>query len=219
MKKEFKEQSQVTNSPIVESVSSQTDTVLACQKCDVKVKDIYEFFGHRWTEHEDEELGANELGDVGHDDEDQTLEENEVAAKNALNLILCNFCDDTFKSIRSLMTHKKSHHNEKLSVCSNFSAGFCAFGDKLCWFSHDSQNEEPAEVNCNICSKTFHDLTDYLQHKKNEHVETLKECKNKECRFGEQSCWYHHVNQPKKDKQEITEKIFSMMEMWKYGNM
>ena len=60
-----------------------------------------------------------------------------------------------------------------------------------------SQNEKPADVNCNICSKTFHDLTDYLQHKKNEHVETLKECKNKECRFGEQSCWYHHVNQPK----------------------
>ena len=155
------------NSAIVESVSSQTDTVLACQKCDFKVKDIYEFYGHRWIEHEDEELGANELGDVGHDDEDQTLEENVVAAKNALNLILCKFCDDTFKSIRSLMTHKKSHHNEKVSVCSNFSAGFCAFGDKLCWFSHDSQNEEPADVNCNICSKTFHDLTDYLQHKKN----------------------------------------------------
>ena len=46
-------------------------------------------------------------------------------------------------------------------------------------------------------------------------METVKECKNKECRFGEQSCWYHHankVNLEKKDNQEITEKIFNMME-------
>ena len=203
------------NSPRVESISSQTDTVLACQKYDFKVDDIYEFYGHRWTEHEDDELGANEVGDVGHDDHDQALEENEVIEKNADNPISCNFCDDTFESIRSLMTHKKSTHKEKLSVCRNFSAGFCEFGDKLCWFSHSSQNGEPVVVNCNNCSETFHSLTDYLHHKKREHGDTVKECKNKECRYGEQSCWYHHankVNLEKKDNQEITEKIFNMME-------
>ena len=115
-------------------------------------------------------------------------------------------------SIRSDGLEQHADHKEKLSVCRNFSAGFCEFWDKLCWFIHSSQNGEPAVVNCNNCSETFHGFTDYLHHKKREHVETVKECKNKECRFGEQSCWYHHANHAKKDNQEITEKIFSMME-------
>ena len=44
------------------SVSVQTETILSCTKCDYKINDIYEFDAHRWTEHEDDELGANSYG-------------------------------------------------------------------------------------------------------------------------------------------------------------
>ena len=47
--------------PISTSVSVQTDTILSCRQCDFQVDDIYEFYGHRWTEHEDDELGAKDI--------------------------------------------------------------------------------------------------------------------------------------------------------------
>ena len=44
---------------ILASVSVQTETIISCKKCDFQVDDIYEFNGHRWKEHEDDEHGAN----------------------------------------------------------------------------------------------------------------------------------------------------------------
>ena len=46
---------------MVSSVASQTDTLLVCIKCEFKVNDIYYVNGLRWTEHEDDELGALEV--------------------------------------------------------------------------------------------------------------------------------------------------------------
>ena len=71
--------------PISTSVSIQTDTILSCRQCNFQVNDIYEFYGHRWTEHEDDELGAkdiekmevshNESQDITLDKESRCLEE------------------------------------------------------------------------------------------------------------------------------------------------
>ena len=118
------------------------------------------------------------------------------------------------------MTHKKNHHEEKISICWKFSAGFCEYGEKLCWFSHvkSTEDTEPTKVSCNICSKTFNNLNDFLHHKKQKHGETVKECKqnlNKKCRFGEHNCWFHHEKEmivPEKGNQEMTEKLVNMME-------
>ena len=158
--------------------------------------------------------------EVNQSDNQADRSENNVTPKSGLKHIVCNFCEDTFDSIRSLMIHKKSHHTEKISACWKFLAGHCEYGEKLCWFSHVQRedNSESKEVNCNICNKTFNTFNNYRHHKKQEHRETVRQCnqnKNKDCKFGDLNCWFHHENDTnlyKKDNQEVTEKMFSMME-------
>ena len=58
-------------------------------------------------------------------------------------------------------------------------------------------------------------MSQVLHHKKHEHRESVKRCKNTNCRFGVKNCWFLHeeekfLEEPK--NQGITEKIFNMME-------
>ena len=87
------------NHPLSSSVSVQTETILSYQKCDFKVEDIYEFYGHRWTEHEDEELDANM-----HNIEDMEVTQNDTQneSEKGTKGLECNFCDDTFTTKRIL---------------------------------------------------------------------------------------------------------------------
>ena len=85
-----------------------------CKRCDYQAEDKYDFDGHTWTEHEDD--------DDGH--------------------IKCQICDENFANVGNLMKHKKIKHREKVASCQNYNSGGCPFDDSKCWFIHIKYNED-----------------------------------------------------------------------------
>ena len=74
-------------------MSVQTETILSCQKFYYQVDDIYEFYGHRWTEHEDDELGVNmhnienmEVEVSQNDSQNETSEKDSMGSKFKCNV-------------------------------------------------------------------------------------------------------------------------------------
>ena len=121
--------------------------------------------------------------------------------------------------------HKKGKHIENVAACWNFTVGNCDFRDDFCWFSHSKQlkTSEKTELSkCHICGQVFKTLNALQQHKKREHVLTVPPCRNSmkgSCWYGADKCWFRHAdtemcNEPNvsNKNQEITEKIFKMME-------
>ena len=53
-----------------------------CSKCDYQAEDGYHMDGHKWSEHDDDDLES----------------------------LRCNFCDKSFSFLRELMYHKKDDH-------------------------------------------------------------------------------------------------------------
>ena len=47
----------------------------------------------------------------------------------------CQFCDKSFENKVDLMNHKKEVHRENVESCWHYSAGFCPYGDRKCWFN------------------------------------------------------------------------------------
>ena len=65
------------------------------------------------------------------------------------------------------------------------------------------------EIKYNICEKVFKNKGDFMLHKKSEHAEIVQMCTNmNSCNY--QNCWFRH--EQNNEKQEVTEKILSMME-------
>ena len=109
------------------------------------------------------------------------------------------------------MKHKKTEHNEKISICRN--NGGCLYGDS-CWFNHDTniQQIEPTKVKCSMCDNLFDNIKNFMHHKKHEHGETVKKCdKGEKCHFGKLNCWFQH-NEENIENEKQTQKLFSMME-------
>ena len=132
----------------------------------------------------------------------------------------CNFCDLTFPTKKDLMIHKKEEHKENVSICWNYSAGYCELVDRDCWFLH-MDTSKPGEIVCNICKKVFPNIDHSLKHKKMDHVTSVEDCKNERnnsCRYGAQNCWYRHNSNAKNEEnnvnQEVIEKLFYMMEQF-----
>ena len=101
-----------------------------CDKCEYEAADGYELDGHIWSEHDEE----------------------------ATESFACQFCGKNFSSLKDLMSHKKIDHNERVSVCLNFSNGTCTFEDDKCWFIHRESVAEQKLYDCSICGKTFERL-------------------------------------------------------------
>ena len=151
-----------------------------CIKCGYEAEDGYQLDGHIWSEHEDTDV----------------------------NSLHCQHCDQIFSSLKDLMTHKKMKHVENVSFCRHFLNDKCPFGDKTCWFRHETDKENSNESNmksikCNICGKILKDKNEYMTHRKENHEENLKICnlfKKGRCTYHER-CWFAHRNL------EIDEKI------------
>ena len=201
-----------------------------CSKCEYQAENGYDMEGHKWGEHDEEDLESlrcntcdqtfSTLKDLMYHKKEMHgctwLEQDDYESDQ----FACNLCDKTFKVLTSLMSHKKQTHEDKLAICWKFTAGKCEFGDDSCWFSHtrNSSSEEHKSFDCSSCGKLFETLSHLLHHKKNEHRASVKACKNavnETCRFGEKNCWFLHDNEillEKTQNQSVTDKLFSMME-------
>jgi hypothetical protein len=81
-------------------------------------------------------------------------------------------------------------------------------GDENCWFIHSNDKE----YKCNFCEKTYTNQTDYLNHKKRNHENSVKQCTNMSngsCKYGQERCWFKHTNHKTMKENEETENIFN----------
>ena len=121
--------------------------------------------------------------------------------------------------VKGFIEHKKRVHIKNVASCWNFSAGKCEFGDESCWFSHSKNLDN---FKCNICGHVFKTKNESHYHQKRMHVSSIPQCKNasqKACSYGADKCWFQHNETEDQEKyenqnqnQEITEKLFNMME-------
>ena len=58
----------------------------------------------------------------------------EVTSSN----MLCKICDKIFPNKSEYHIHRKQNHRSLVTPCSNEN---CKYGDKLCWFKHDEQDQ------------------------------------------------------------------------------
>ena len=119
------------------------------------------------------------------------------------------------------MIHKKREHIEKVALCWNFFSGVCEFGDDFCWFSHRGQPKDSEHVECKICGQTFNRKCDLQRHIKQQHLMTVPVCRNsatKNVGMELKSAGFvmetlkNHAQNAINDNEEITFKIFDMME-------
>ena len=161
-----------------------------CDKCEYEAEDGYVLYGHTCAEHDEEDT----------------------------KLIVCQYCEENFPSFKYLMIHKKVEHVDKVSFCWYFSHGCCIYGDK-CWFNHkESQNQsDQKSIYCNICGETFLTITQFMKHKKYEHIENVKMCKfykEGNCSYLE-NCLFIHENLNKKENEnndKMIQKLFDVVE-------
>ena len=154
------------DSPLLTTVSVQTDKILSCHHCDYTSDDVYEFDQHRWTEHEDDD----NLDDDFREREDKSYSD-ERKTKSFVDL-LCNLCDEQFQAKRDLMKHKKTEHSEQVANCWKFAVDNCHYGDDKCWFKHLEMKKKKKKLNV-IGVRKFSKLNVTFSNIKNKSINSL----------------------------------------------
>ena len=106
----------------------------------------------------------------------------------------CNICRKPFNLKSDLMFHVKREHTESMPLCKYYQTNECRFSEEKCWYHHKKESNPMNQYKCRICGNTFETKPSFMNHRKGEHHEEVKECvnhKNGMCRFNER-CWYIH---------------------------
>ena len=72
--------------------------------------------------------------------------------------------------------------------------GNCYFGEDKCSFIHEKEDQRMKSFKCGYCSEDFKSKSEFMNHRKTDHHESIKECinhRNGRCHFNER-CWYKH---------------------------
>ena len=142
---------------------------------------------------------------------------------------ICNLCGEVLDTKKSLMYHRKEMHVEEVILCSFFVEGNCDFDTDTCWYIHDKKKAQLQEFKCNLCGKVFKTKYKKINHKKENHPESVPECKDFKsgsCRFEKEKCWYKHskdsvnnqiepnIMQSNDNNQDMIKRLFDMMEVF-----
>ena len=194
-----------------------------CSKCDYQAEDGYDMVGHKWGEHDDEDLESLRCNSCNqtfsflrdlmyHKKEkhvctwnesdqksDQIVEEQrDTGIENESIPSVCKFCEDNFQTKGDFMKHKKDKHREKVQMCWKFVSGNCPFGDNRCWFIHN-EDTESISYNCKLCGKYFSTLPELMKHKKENHSQLFKFVRI-DCVYMENKIVGLSMKNPKKNK-------------------
>ena len=203
----------------------QTEFELVCNVCNFKASKSSELDLHLENEHGSEDLDSSQGVRVckrcDYEAEDMyemdghTWTEHEEDEEGA---IFCKFCNEKFANVPNMMTHKKIKHREKINYCQNYNSNGCPYDDRKCWFLHIRTSEA---FECNICDQTFLGKSQFMKHRKSEHSEMVKTCKNNECIYKNE-CWFRHehnehentqINNIKTNENEkLIEKLVGLVE-------
>ena len=105
---------------------------------------------------------------------------------------------------------------KQVSNCWNFTAGKCDFQEKDCWFRHN-ETASDYKFKCRSCEDIFDIRAELKKHQKVKHVGEVPNCKNyenKDCKFGNENCWYKHDNENETNDKDIIQKVFEMWKKW-----
>ena len=183
-----------------ETVSVESQTTMECEDCGYPSDDLEDIGEHLYQCH-----GPND--------------------ENAQESINCYLCGWKLKSKRDLMLHRKERHKQNVRMCLYFAQGCCEFSDEDCWYQHKTKNslltQTLKEFKCSLCGQSFTLKSDFMNHRKREHPQKISICKtyiNGSCKFGNEKCWYTHVEKHSEMEEiidnnpEMITRIFDMME-------
>ena len=170
---------------------TELDRPIFCYECDFPAEDYHDLGEHMMEFHA---FTCKTCDDYFESKEDLDEHESKHAVNIDMSRLSCNFCENTFGTIRDLMSHKKLEHSDKVSICRDFTNGACHFGDENCWFNH-SKTEGTTTYKCRSCDNEFVSHADCLKHRKQEHSLLVPSCRNEAkgaCKFGSITCWFRH---------------------------
>ena len=108
----------------------------------------------------------------------------------------CEDCNMQFSSKWTFNNHKRDKHERK-PICKFYNQGDCRFPEKDCWNRHTKSNIEKTQTNeakaieCYVCKNTFKTKHEMMLHRKNNHQDRVRPCKD-ELNCGFTKCWYIH---------------------------
>ena len=122
-----------------------------------------------------------------------------TTGQNKEQAIQCRNCDEQFSDKRNLMNHRKRTHINTVAYCRNYQEGICNFTAELCWWNHDSTENNKAKnsniITCYICNSNFESKSEMMFHRKTDHKNVVRKCNRylqNNCRFESIACWYLH---------------------------
>ena len=124
------------------------------------------------------------------------VEENEIKE--------CFDCDKAFRNYQELMKHRKVVH-PSTKKCKYFPK--CHFGPDCPYVHEDemdldmrskatiAEHEQVLQIKCNVCGNNFSSKHNLMKHRKKEHQERIRPCRDflkRSCSRGDDKCWYKH---------------------------
>ena len=120
-----------------------------------------------------------------------SLEHRSLAPSNTDTTFNCKDCEECFGKKWQLMNHRAKKHPSNID-CRYHLEDKCVYGDR-CAYMHRDQAD--IVVTCNICEKDFRSKGAMMVHRKDEHSNMIKPCRDyfkSYCSHGE-ACWYQHT--------------------------
>ena len=95
----------------------------------------------------------------------------------------------------------RDDHLTKKEKCKYHTQNRCSFSAKSCWNSHESSEPEKESENheqnkCFSCHMSFNTRNGMMRHKKQRHIEEVREClkfRTGDCGFSNEFCWNKHT--------------------------
>ena len=183
------------------------ESTYTCDYCDSSFKTESQLDEHVEKSHElDLEFNCMECPYQGHTKDDLTKHIKAAHESPATNIqiskaLSCHSCGETCETKHLLMVHRKKEHPDIIKTCRYLKEGGCDYDDDMCYYSHRSQetpkktSSNPSNFNCRFCGKPFDEKSELMFHRKAEHPQVVKQCRDFRrgfCDNSEDECWYKH---------------------------
>ena len=195
-----------------------------CDHCDFSFKNESQLNEHMETDHEEEtylEFNCMDCPYQGHTEGDLTkhiVAAHEPQPKNTQKResLPCHSCGEPFETKHELRVHRKKEHPDIIKKCRYFIEGRCDYDNDMCHFSHELE-ETPkntaqnfTNLNCKYCGKPFETKSELMFHRKAEHPQVVKQCRDFRqglCDRGENGCWYNHSDSLPSEQSSFFQKV------------
>ena len=127
-----------------------------CNFCDKNFRTKRAVMEHKKNEHREKVANCWKFADGICQQSDAKCWFNHLISDNEPTIIKCHLCEKSFKTFPNFLKHKRENHTELVQKCRNALTGTCSYGEKLCWFKHESIEElEELEKSKNYNQEVF----------------------------------------------------------------